>query len=130
MAKEQLLSLGDWLSNNEVITYLWVAGTTFWGGVVSYFDKNEPFKWRNFFAHLSSAAFASLMVALLCESTGVEGPIVGVLCGIAAHMGTPAIIKLLRKNKSVAAFFGEPEAEQSKIVVPPLYEDPKEKTNA
>lgn len=116
MAKEQLLSLSEWLSNNEVVTYLWVAGTTFWGALVSYFDKKEPFKWRNFFAHMSSAAFASLMVALAYQASGAPpGPIMGVLCGIAAHMGTPAIIKLLKKNKSVAAFFGtEDEKEEGK----------------
>lgn len=103
MSKEQVFS--DWLSNNEVVTYLWVAGTTFWGGLVSYFDKKEPFSWRKFFAHLSSSAFASLMVALLCQATGVTGPMMGVLCGVAAHMGTPAIIKLMMKNKSIKAFF-------------------------
>lgn len=119
MAKEQLLGLGDWLSNNEVVTYLWVVGTTFWGAVVSYFDKQEPFTLRNFFAHISSAAFASLMVALAYQASGAPpGPMMGVLCGIAAHMGTPAIIKLLKKNKSVAVFFGTPE------------EEPKEKKDA
>lgn len=113
MAQDQAVSvLRDWLSNNEVVTYLWVAGTTFWGALVSYFDKNEPFKWRNFFAHISSAAFASLMVALLCQASHIEGPMMGVLCGIAAHMGTPAIIKLLKKNKSVAAFFGDDTEEK------------------
>lgn len=116
MAKEQLLSsLSDALSNNEVVTYLWVAGTTFWGGLVSYFDKKEPFKWRNLIAHMSSAAFASLMVALAYQASGAApGPIMGVLCGIAAHMGTPAIIKLLKKNKSVAAFFGTEDEEKEK----------------
>lgn len=112
MAQEHVSSVSSWLNNNEVVTYLWVAGTTFWGGVVSYFDKNEPFKWRNFIAHLSSAAFASFMVALLCQASNITGPLMGVLCGIAAHMGTPAIIKLLKKNKSVAAFFGTPDEEK------------------
>lgn len=107
MAQEQLSSIGSWLTDNEAVAYLWVAGTTFWGGLVSYFDKNEPFQWRNFIAHLSSAAFASLMVALLCQATNVNGPIMGVLCGVAAHMGTPGIMKLLKKNKTVAAFFGD-----------------------
>jgi hypothetical protein len=113
MAFEQTFAvLRDWVSNNEVVTYLWAAGTTFWGAVVSYFDKDEPFAWRKFFAHFSSAAFAGLMVYLLCQASNVEGPMVGVLCGIASHMGTPAIIKLLKKNKSVAAFFGDGSEEK------------------
>lgn len=112
MAKEQL----PLFLTGEVATYLWVLGATFWGGVVSYFDKGEPFKFRKLFAHMSSAAFASLMVALLCQATGVTGPIMGVLCGVAAHMGTPALIKLLMRHKAIKAFF---DVEEKKDVETP-----------
>lgn len=116
MAQEQeaFTVIRDWLTNNDAVTYLWALGTTFWGAVVSYFDKDEPFAWRRFFAHFSGCAFAGMLVYLLCQATSIEGPMVGVLCGIASHMGTPAIIKLLKKNKSVAAFFGDDTTTEKK----------------
>lgn len=111
MAKEE-----SHLFSGELVTYMWAAGAIFWGAVVSYFDKESSFNWRRVFAHFSSASFAGFMVFLLCRATGVEGPIVGVLCGVAAHMGTPAIIKLLMRHKAIKAFFDTGEEEEKKDV--------------
>jgi ABC-type Fe3+-siderophore transport system permease subunit len=109
MAKEQVPQL----FSGEVATYLWVAGATFWGAVVSYFDKAQHFNWRKLFAHFSSSAFAGLMTFLLCKASQIDGPLMGVLCGIAAYMGTPAIIKLLMRHKAIKAFFDTEEEKKS-----------------
>lgn len=90
--------------NSEYITYLWVIGVSLWGGVVSYFEKKEPFSWVNLFAHLSSSSFAGLMTFFLCQYGNVPGPLTGVFCGLAAHMGTPALIKLVKRLKPVKQF--------------------------
>jgi CHASE2 domain-containing sensor protein len=80
--------------NSEVWTYIWVFGVSLWGGVVSYFEKKEPFSWLHLFAHLSSASFAGMMTYFVCDYGHVPGPLIGVFCGIAAHMGTPALLKM------------------------------------
>jgi hypothetical protein len=77
-----------------IVTYLWVIGVSLWGGLVSYFDKKEKFSWVSLFAHLSSSSFAGLMTFFLCQYGHVPGPLTGVLCGVAAHMGTPALLKM------------------------------------
>lgn len=88
MNKEQFLA-SDWW------TYLWVVGVSLWGGVVSFFgDEGKPFTWLRLFAHLSSASFAGMMTFYICQYGNVPEPLVGVFCGVAAHMGTPALLKL------------------------------------
>ena len=95
MDKEQFVASG-WL------TYLWVLGVSFWGGIVSFFEKkDEPFKWAKLCAHLSSAGFAGLMTLYVCQYGNVPAPLTGVFCGVAAHMGTPALLRL----KVVRQFF-------------------------
>jgi hypothetical protein len=89
------------LIHSGVLTYLGVLGISLWGGIVSYFEKKEKFSWYNLIAHLSSASFAGMMTFFGCEYAGVSGPLVGVLCGVAAHMGTPALIALAMKLKIV-----------------------------
>lgn len=93
--------------NSEYATYLTVAIATIWGGLVSYYDKMTTFSWKHLLAHLSSSSFAGFITALLCQSAGIDGPLVGVFAGVAAHMGTPALIKLMMKNPTVKRFFGE-----------------------
>lgn len=95
MDKEQFLT-GGWF------TYLWVIGVSLWGGMVSFFEKKgEPFSWVRLFAHLSSSSFAGLMTFYVCQYGNVPEPLIGVFCGVAAHMGTPALLKL----KIVRQFF-------------------------
>jgi hypothetical protein len=86
-SKEQLLT-------SATFTYLWVIGVSLWGGLVSYFEKKEPFSFKQLFAHLSSASFAGLMTFYLCQYGHVPEPLTGVFCGVAAHMGTPALLKM------------------------------------
>lgn len=88
MDKEQFIA-GGWF------TYLWVIGISLWGGVVSFFEKrDEPFTWVRFFAHLSSSSFAGLMTYYVCQYGNVPDPLTGVFCGVAAHMGTPALLRM------------------------------------
>jgi hypothetical protein len=87
--------------SNGWITYVSVFAISMWGGIVSYFGKREKFSWRNFFAHLMSSGFAGFLTFWACEASGITGPLLGVLCGVAAHMGTPAIIRLAKRSKFV-----------------------------
>jgi hypothetical protein len=82
-----------------------VIGISLWGGLVSFFNKVNKFSWKALFVHLTSSSFAGLMTFLLCQQANISGPLTGVLCGVAAHMGTSALVKLLMKSKTVATFF-------------------------
>lgn len=95
MTKEQIFN-SDWF------TYLWVLGVSLWGGMVSFFEKDtEPFSWRRLAVRLLSASFAGMMTAYVCQAGGITGPLMGAFAGVAAHMGTPALMRL----KMVRQFF-------------------------
>lgn len=94
---------------SEYATYLAVGIATVWGGLVSYYDKMTKFSWKKLAAHMLSAGFAGFIVGLLCYGAGINGPLAGAFSGVAAHMGTPALIKLLMKNPTFKKFFGEAE---------------------
>lgn len=88
MVKEQFLDSG-W------ITYLWVVGISLWGGVVSFFEKKgEKFSWGRLAAHLSSAGFTGVMTFYACRYGNIPEPLIGLFCGVAAHIGTPALLRL------------------------------------
>jgi hypothetical protein len=91
--------------NSGLVTWGWVVGVSVWGGLVSYFEKKEKFSFVSFVGHLTSASFAGLMTYLLCQYGGVPGPLTGVCCGVAAYMGTPALVALAMKLKVVRQFF-------------------------
>lgn len=93
--------------NSEYATYVTVGIATIWGGLVSYYDKMTTFSWKKLTVHMLSAGFAGFIVALIAQAGGLGVPAVGALAGIAAHMGTPAILKLLMKNPTVSKFLGE-----------------------
>jgi hypothetical protein len=93
--------------NSEYAAYVTVAVATFWGGLVSYYDKMTTFSWKKLAIHMMSSSFAGLVVAMLAQAAGLSVPLVGALAGLAAHMGTPAVVNLLMKNPTVSKFFGE-----------------------
>lgn len=92
--------------------YLGVVGISVWAGLVSFFSKKRKFTWASLFAHLLSSSFAGVMAYLLCIAMSIPGPMIGVACGIAGHMGTPAFIKLARRFKIVRDLMGDDEQEQ------------------
>lgn len=94
-AKDSLIFNSGW------ITYCWVLAISIWGGLVSYMSKRKKFSWAGLTAQLSSSSFAGLMTAFACQYAGISGPLMGVLCGVAAHMGTPALIDLAMRFKPV-----------------------------
>lgn len=89
--------------HSDLLTYLGVIGISLWGGLVNFFEKKgqEPFSWARLIAHLTSSSFAGMMTFLSCTYAHVPGPLIGVLCGVAAHMGTPALIQIAMKLKVV-----------------------------
>jgi hypothetical protein len=93
--------------NNEYTAYLTVALATVGGGLVSYFDKMTTFSWKKLAISMLSSAFAGFIVALLAQAAGLSVPVVGAMAGVAAHMGTPAMIQLLMKNPAFKKFVGE-----------------------
>lgn len=106
-AKQELLQSG-------VMTYIGVMGISIWAGITSYFDKKEKFKWSGFIAHISSASFAGMMTFFGCDYAGISGPLMGVLCGVSAHMGTPALINLAMRSKLVRGFLVSPDDKEDK----------------
>ena len=101
----KLIGAFEWFSNSEYVTYVWMFLVSIFGGSVSYFDKHSTIRFLRFFTHLTSSAFAGLMTGMLCQYSGVNGDLKYVACGIAAHMGTPAVIALLKKNKLLRGIF-------------------------
>lgn len=87
--------------------YFCVLGISVWAGLVSFFAKRGKFTWPNLFAHLLSSSFAGMMAYLLCVAVNAPGPMMGIACGIAGHMGTPAFIKLARKSKIIRDLLGD-----------------------
>jgi hypothetical protein len=87
--------------------YAGVMTISFWGGFVRFLESKESFSWRNLIAQLSSSSFAGMMTYLGCQYANINGPLTGVLCGVAAHMGTPAIIALAMKLKVVKNLLSE-----------------------
>lgn len=93
--------------NSGWLTYLGVFAISIWGGMVSYLNRVGGFTWRSLFAQLSSSSFAGVMVFFACQYAGISGPLSGVLIGIGAHMGTPALIALAMKLKLVRNLLDE-----------------------
>lgn len=93
-AKETLFQPG-------LLTYAAVIGISVWGGVTSFLESDKPFSWRRFSAHLTSSSFAGMMTGFACQYANISGTLSFVLVGVAAHMGTPALIKLAMKLKVV-----------------------------
>ena len=85
--KEQFLN-SDWF------TYAWVLAVSVWGGLVSFFEKREPFTWVRLVAQILSSSFAGMMTFYVCQYGNVPDPLIGVFCGVAAHMGTPALLRM------------------------------------
>lgn len=95
------------------LTYCWVLAISIWGGLVAYTSKREKFSWAGLVAQLTSSSFAGLMTSFACQYAGISGPLMGVLCGVAAHMGTPAFIKLAMRFKPIKDLL-ETKAEEVK----------------
>lgn len=86
----------DWL------TYLGVIAISFFGGLVSFFEKKEEkFSWISLFAHSLSAVFAGFLTYLGCQYMHITGPLVGIVCALAGHFGTPALLAFAAKLKIV-----------------------------
>lgn len=92
---------GSLLFSSGWFTYIVVMAISLWGGLVSYFERKARFSWGSLVAHLTSSSFAGMMTFFACEYAGISGPLTGVLCGVAAHMGTPALIRFASKLKIV-----------------------------
>lgn len=95
MELKKVVMFKEHLIDSEWLTYLWVFGVSLWGGLVSFFErKNEPFSWVRLFAHLLSSSFAGMMTFYICQYGHIAEPLTGALCGVAAHMGTPALLRM------------------------------------
>src|ERR1044071_1358895 len=84
--------------------YIGVLALSIWGGIVRFLGDKEAFSWRSLVAQISSSSFAGMMTFFACQYTHVPGPLVGVLCGVAGYIGTPALLALAMKLKMVKNF--------------------------
>lgn len=96
--------------HSDLLTYAGVMTLSIWGGLVNWFNtKHEgPFSWRDLTAHLLSSSFAGMLTYLAATYAHVPGPLIGVLTGIAAHMGTPALIALAMRLRVVRNVLDNP----------------------
>lgn len=88
MAMDFLRSVGPWLSTIALST---------WGGLVQYAQRvrsGEPFAWRALVIDLVISSFAGILTYLLCQASGIAGPVAAVLIAVSGHMGTRAIASL------------------------------------
>jgi hypothetical protein len=104
----------DLILNSEWLTYLGVIAVSTWGGIVKYIGNGSKFTWSSLFAQILSSSFAGMMTLLACQYSGVTGPLVGVLCGLAGHLGTPALIAMAMKLKVVRELLSDKETKEAK----------------
>lgn len=97
----------EFLNNSEWLTYLGVVAVSIWGGIVNYMNSKTKFTWASLFAQISSSSFAGLMAGFACQYANIAGPLMFVLVGVSAHMGTPALIKIAKKFKVVRDLLDE-----------------------
>jgi hypothetical protein len=81
------------------ITYVWVAGLSMWGGLVSFIRKvkegsTHMFSIRELLGELVTSAFAGIMTFWLCEAAQMNPLITAALVGISGHMGSRTIYKI------------------------------------
>lgn len=94
-SKEVVVMLKEQIIDSWWFTYAWIIVISLWGGMVSFFEnKDEKFSWLRLFAHLLSASFAGMMTFYICQYGNVPESLTGAFCGIAAHFGTPALLKM------------------------------------
>ena len=100
--------------NSEWLTYLGVIAVSTWGGIVKYLGNGSKFTWSSLFAQIISSSFAGMMTLMACQYSGITGPLVGVLCGLAGHLGTPALIGMAMKLKVVRELLSDKETKETK----------------
>ena len=84
-----------------LITYVWVAALSAWGGVVGWIRKRRdgharPFSFTELVGEIMTSAFAGVLTFWLCEAAGFNPLITAALIGISGHMGSRAIFHLER----------------------------------
>lgn len=82
-----------------LLTYLWVAGLSAWGGLVNFWGRcktgtSRAFNFFELIGELVTSAFAGVLTFWLCEAAGINGLITAALVGICGHMGSRAIFQL------------------------------------
>lgn len=82
-----------------LLTYLWVFGLSFAGGVVSFLRKRRtgevrPFNVVEFIGELVTSGFVGVITFWLCEASGFPQLVTAAMVGISGHMGSRAIYVL------------------------------------
>lgn len=94
-------SLSEQLLHSDLVTYIGVMTISIWGGLTHWMSSDEKFSWRSVTAQVMSSSFAGLCTYWACQYTHVAGSLTGILCAVAGHMGTPALIALAMRLKVV-----------------------------
>ncbi len=81
--------------NYSFITYLWVIGLSFWGGLSSYLYHRsidgKPFSFFSLASDVIISGFVGILTFFICESNGFDSLLTAAFVGISAHMGTRAL---------------------------------------
>lgn len=86
-------------SNYALVTYLWVAILSAWGGLASFIQKLRSGKTRAFnFMELAGemviSVLAGIITFFLCEYAALDRLLEAALIAVSGHMGTRAIAQL------------------------------------
>lgn len=96
-----------------LITYGWVFGISFFGGLAGYLRKVKSglinrFSLIELIGEMVISAFVGVMTFYLCEWADIPGPLAAALIGISAHMGSRAIfIFETAAHQAFERFMGE-----------------------
>lgn len=91
-------------------TYLSMFGISVLAAFTSIFASKEPISWRNVAASVTSSGFAGMLAGFACQAMALSMPVTYAVVGVAAHMGTPALIALAMRLKVVRDVLGKDEA--------------------
>lgn len=96
----------------SMLTYLWVAGLSAWGGVVGYIRKMKNgtlprFSFAELIGDIVTSGFVGVVTFWLCEAAGIHGLVTAALVGISGHMGSRALFTFEKyfENQVMKRFF-------------------------
>lgn len=85
---------GDWTSAGLTV----LAGL---GGLLAYAvktqEKAEPFLWRKALVQFASSAFVGYLIYGVCLHLGVDGLLLGPICGVFGWLGATATFQVIKR---------------------------------
>jgi len=82
--------------NYAVLTYVWIIGLSFWGGVSGYVRKlkqgHRNFSIAELVGEICISGFVGIVTFFICEAADIPPVLSAAIIGISSHMGSRAIL--------------------------------------